>query len=135
MSFIRETRCMRRLLTLVVVAIVASSCAQTVNVDQEKASLLAADAEWAKVAKDPDKFVSYFAPDGTFGMGGMPELKGPAAIKAAIGQLSQAPGFNLTWKATRADVAASGDLAFYSDGDPNAPALYRFRLSEPSPRP
>ena len=103
---------MRRLLTLVVVAIVASSCAQTVNVDQEKASLLAADAEWAKVAKDPDKFVSYFAPDGTFGMGGRPELKGPAAIKAAIGQLSQAPGFNLTWKATRADVAASGDLGY-----------------------
>ena len=63
---------MRRLLTLVVVAIVASSCAQTVNVDQEKAALMTADAEWSKVAKDIDKFVAYFTPDATMSMAGMP---------------------------------------------------------------
>lgn len=103
---------MRRLIIVVVAAVVASSCAKTVNVEQEKAALMARDAEWATVAKDPEKFVAFFAPDGTFGMGGMPEIKGPAAIKAALTPLSKAPGFNLTWKATRADVAASGDLGY-----------------------
>ena len=71
---------MRRLLTLVVIAIVATSCAQTVNVDQEKAALMTADAEWAKVAKDTDKFVGYFTPDATFAMAGMPSVTGPRPL-------------------------------------------------------
>jgi len=33
-----------------VFAVVAASCARTVNTEQEKASLMAADAEWAKVS-------------------------------------------------------------------------------------
>ncbi|HUQ86278.1 MAG TPA: DUF4440 domain-containing protein [Vicinamibacterales bacterium] len=103
---------MRRFITLVVIALAVSSCAQTVNVDQEKAALMTADAEWAKVAGDTDKFVSYFAPDGTFGMGGMPLVTGPAAIKAALAPLEKAPGFKLTWKANRAEVASSGDLGY-----------------------
>ena len=103
---------MRRLITLVVVAIVASSCAQTVNVDQEKAALMTADAEWAKVAKDIDKFVAYFTPDATMSMAGMPAMTGPKAIKDNMGPMMKAPGFDITWKATRADVAASGDLGY-----------------------
>src|SRR5262245_21165826 len=49
---------MRRLVSLVVVAIAAVSCAQTVNVEQEKAALMAVDADWAKSTTDLDKFVS-----------------------------------------------------------------------------
>ena len=93
---------MRRLLTLVVVAIVASSCAQTVNVDQEKAALMTADAEWSKVAKDIDKFVAYFTPDATMSMAGMPAMNGPKAIKDNMGPMMKAPGFDISWKATRA---------------------------------
>jgi ketosteroid isomerase-like protein len=103
---------MRRLLTLVVVAIVASSCAQTVNVDQEKAALMTADAEWSKVAKDIDKFVAYFTPDATMSMAGMPAMTGPKVIKDNMGAMMKAPGFDITWKATRAGVAASGDLGY-----------------------
>jgi hypothetical protein len=41
----RKSHRVRRVYRL---AVVAASCARTVNVEQEKASLLAADAEWAK---------------------------------------------------------------------------------------
>jgi ketosteroid isomerase-like protein/quercetin dioxygenase-like cupin family protein len=103
---------MSRLATLVVVAAFTASCAHTVNVEQEKAALMAADAEWLKTVKDIDKFVSYFTPDGTMGMAGMPAMKGPQAIKASFGPMMQAPGFDISWKATRAEVAASGDLGW-----------------------
>lgn len=103
---------MRRFITLVVVSVAAASCAQTVNVEQEKAALMAVDAEWLTVAKDIDKFASYFTPDGTMGMAGMPAMVGPQAVKDNLGAMMKAPGFDITWKATRADVAASGDLGY-----------------------
>lgn len=103
---------MRRFITLVVVTVAAASCAPTVNVEQEKAALMAIDAEWLTAAKDVDKFVSYFAPEGTMSMAGMPAMVGPQAIKNNMGPMMKAPGFDITWKATRADVAASGDLGY-----------------------
>ena len=56
---------MRRVLTFVVVAVAAASCAQTVDVEKEKAAVMAADADWAKTTTDADKFASYFAADAT----------------------------------------------------------------------
>ena len=103
---------MRRLITLVVAGVVASSCAASVNIEQEKSALMAKDAEWAKTAGDPAKFATYFAPDGRLGLNGMPELKGPKAIQDALTPMTKAPGFNLKWTANRADVSASGDLGY-----------------------
>lgn len=103
---------MRRLLTFAIVAVAASSCAPTVNVDQEKAALMAADAAWLTDAKDIDKFVTHFTPDGTMSMAGMPALSGAEAIKAGLAPMMKAPGYDLKWKATKADVAASGDLGY-----------------------
>jgi len=103
---------MRRLVTLVVAAVVAASCAQTVNIEQEKAALMAVDAEWAKAAKNVDTFVSFLAADGTVSLAGAPALKGPAAVKAAFEPMMKAPGFDISWQATRADVGASGDLGY-----------------------
>ena len=102
---------MRRVLTFVVVAVAAASCAQTVDVEKEKAAVMAADADWAKTTTDADKFASYFAPDATMALAGAPGMK-PAAVKEAFGAMTKAPGFSLTWQATRADVAASGDLGY-----------------------
>ena len=102
---------MRRLLTAVA-ALLAVSCAQTVNVEQEKTALMARDAEWATTPSNIDKFTSFMTDDATFAMGGMPALKGHEAVKNALGPLSKAPGFNVTWKATRADVSASGELGY-----------------------
>lgn len=105
---------MRRVFALVVVALVVPSCAQTVNVEQEKTALMARDADWAKTGADPAKFVSFMAPDATFAMGGMPQLTGGQAIQAALTPLSKAPGFSITWTPATADVSASGDLGYTS---------------------
>ena len=102
---------MRRLM-LVVVAVVVASCARTINVEQEKAALMAADAEWSKVGGDIDKFVTFLAPDATINFSGMPALTGEKAIRDALGPMSKAPGFSVTWTAARADVSTSGDLGY-----------------------
>jgi len=107
---------MYRLATLVVAALVAASCAQTVNVEQEKAALMTVDADWSKTVGDMDKFSSFLAPDATFTMSGAPAVHGDKTIRDTLSGLSKAPGFALTWKATRADVSASGDLG-YTAGD------------------
>lgn len=106
---------MRRLL-IAVAALVAASCAQTVNVEQEKTALMARDAEWATTPGNIDKFTSFMTDDARFAVGGMPALKGHQAIKDGLGPLMKAPGFSVTWKATTADVSASGDLG-YTAGD------------------
>ena len=103
---------MKRLLTFVVVALVAASCAQTVNIEQEKAALMAADAEWSKTTTDAAKFAAAFTPDGTLSLAGAPAMKGPKTIEAAMGPMIKSPGFSLTWQATRAEVSASGDLGY-----------------------
>jgi ketosteroid isomerase-like protein len=97
---------------VVVAAVVVASCARTVDVEQEKTALLAADAAWEETAGDIEKFVAHFTPEGTMSLQGMPMLKGPAAIREALGPLMKAPGFNLQWNATRAEVGASGDLGY-----------------------
>lgn len=102
---------MRKLLTLVVV-LVAAGCAPTVNLEQEKAALIAADGEWAKSAKTVDGFMSFLAPDATIALAGVPPLKGTAVIRGGFEPMMKAPGFEITWQATRADVAASGDLGY-----------------------
>jgi ketosteroid isomerase-like protein len=107
---------MYRFATLVVAALVAASCAQTVNVEQEKTALMAVDADWSKSVGDIDKFSSFLSPNATFTMSGAPSVKGDKAIRDTFAGLSKAPGFALTWKATRAEVGSSGDLG-YTAGD------------------
>jgi ketosteroid isomerase-like protein/quercetin dioxygenase-like cupin family protein len=103
---------MRRSITVVIAALALSACSQSVNVEQEKAALMQADADWAKGAKNVDTFVSFLAPDATLALAGAPAMKGESTIRGAFGPMMQAPGFDLTWQATRAEVAASGDLGY-----------------------
>jgi ketosteroid isomerase-like protein len=101
---------MRRVFTLVVVAVVVSSCAQSVNVEQEKTALLARDAEWSRVASDVPKWSAFLTPDATFAMAGMPEMKGQKTIADGLTPLAKAPGFKVSWKAASAEV--SGDIGY-----------------------
>ena len=56
--------------------------------------------------------MSFLAPDGAIAIAGAPGFTGPAAVRAAFEPMMKAPGFGLTWQATRADVSASGDLGY-----------------------
>ena len=86
------------------------SCARSVNVEEQRTALMTADREWSQAAKDPDKFVSYFANDATIYPPGMPMVTGGDAIRKTYTEMTKAPGFALSWTPTRADVSASGDL-------------------------
>ena len=103
---------MYRVATLVVVALVVASCAQTVDVEQQKAALMAVDADWSKAATKVDTFVQFLAPDATIALAGAPAMKGEKTIRDAFAPMMAAPGFSLSWQATRAEVAASGDLGY-----------------------
>ena len=106
---------MRRYLCLLLgVVSVNAGCAQSVNPEQGRASLMAVDREWSQTVKDQDKFVTYFATDASAYVPGAPLLKGQPAIKKAIGEMFAAPGFSLQWAATKADISSSGDIGYTS---------------------
>ncbi len=103
---------MRRVITFVAVAMVATSCAKTVNVEQEKTALMAADKAWSESTKDSTKFLAFMAPEASVAMHGMPRVTGEANVRQAWAGMSVIPGFALTWTADRAEVAASGELGY-----------------------
>ena len=84
------------------------------NVEQEKAALMAADAEWSKTHdQDIEKFsvVLHARRHAVAGRGARDE--GAAGDQGRpASPMMKAPGFNLTWQATRAEVSASGDLGY-----------------------
>lgn len=90
----------------------AAACAPSVNVEQERNTLLALDREWSQATKDMNKFISYYAPDATAHPQGMPSATGSAAIMDAFMKVSSTPGFSLQWTPVRADVSAAGDVGY-----------------------
>jgi ketosteroid isomerase-like protein len=93
-------------------ALVCVGCAQTVDVAKERDALLAVDREWSGTTKDPDKWVSYFAPDASVYAPGMPITTGTPGIKKIVVEMSSAPGFSLKWTPAKAEVSGSGDLGY-----------------------
>src|SRR6266446_5628624 len=75
-----------------------------------------ADAQWSKAAaaKDLDKTVSYYSNDAIV----MPPNASSATTKDAIRKVWQdlltSPGVAISWKATKVEVAKSGDIGFVS---------------------
>ena len=75
------------------------------------------EAAWVKdvATKDPDKWASYIAEDGSGLYPGGAILNGRAAVRAAIAPLMADPNFSLTFASTRAMASKSGDMV-YSQG-------------------
>ena len=101
---------MRRYAYVLLLALVAG-CAR-VNVEEEQKALLAVDQEWSQTTTDLDKFMSYVAADANGYPQGVPILAGADAFRKFIGELMAAPGYALSWTATKAVVAASGDMGY-----------------------
>src|SRR5438067_8496572 len=89
-----------------------------------------ADAAWSKSAgsKDLDKTVSYYSDDATV----LPPNASAATTKEAIKKIWQDmlanPGLAISWKATKVEVAKSGDLGFVS-------GTYEFNMNDASGKP
>ncbi len=89
-----------------------AACTQTVNVEQERAALMAVDREWSQTTKEPEKFVAYFADGASVYTPGMPIVTGGDAIRKSFTEMSKAPGFALSWTPVKAEVGASGDIGY-----------------------
>ena len=102
----------KALFVLGITALVNIACGGTVNVEQEKTALLQRDAEWAASIKNQDTFLSFFAPNATVYHPGMPAVTGAGPIRDTFAKMTSMPGFAMTWKASKADLAPSGDLGY-----------------------
>ena len=103
---------MRRWMILLFMVGFSVGCGSTVNVEQERETLMRLDREWAASVKDMDKFMTYYAPDASVYPPGMPLASGPKPIRDVLTKMSSTPGFSLEFGPTKADVAASGEVGY-----------------------
>ena len=104
-------------LTVFVVMAAIGCGSPQVNVAAEEAALRAADAEWLKAFEDKDleRMVSFYAADASVLPPNAPIVSGREAIRGMWTELLQNPGFALSWKSTKVEVARSGELAWVQE--------------------
>lgn len=102
---------MHRWLRVVFLAGLAAGC-QPAPSEQDRAALMAVDREWSASIKDLDKFMSFYAPDASVYPPGMPLVTGTGPIREAMAKMTSAPGFALEFTPSKAEIAASGDVAY-----------------------
>jgi ketosteroid isomerase-like protein len=91
------------------------------------AALRAADAAWQQVfsAKDLKRSVDFCAPDGSVMAPNAPMATGKPAISQLFSAFFALPDFKISWNATGAEVARSGELG-YTTG------LYELSFKDPT---
>ena len=119
----------KTLITTFVLGLAATALCLAGDTKAEQA-LRDADAAWSKAAgsKDLDKTLSYYSADATV----LPPNAASATTKEAIKKIWQdmlaSPGLVISWKATKVEVAKSGDLGFVS-------GTYEFTMNDASGKP
>ena len=114
-------------IALLSITIVGAATASDTKIEQTLRDL---DAQWSAAAgaKDLDKTVSFYSDDAI----AMPPNASAARTKEAIRKLWRdliaSPGFVISWKATKIEVAKSGDLACLS-------GTYEFAMNDASGKP
>ncbi len=113
-----------------ILALAVGLAAASVCLAADEQALRDADAEWSKSAgaKDLDKTVSFYSDDAIV----MPPNDSAATTKEAVRKIWQdllaSPGLAISWKATRVEVAKSGDIGFVS-------GTYEVTMNDPSGKP
>lgn len=71
------------------------------------------DAQWSAAAgaRDLDKIVSFYSDDATVLPPNAPAATGKDAVRKTWKEMIDLPGFALTWKATKVEIAKSNDMA------------------------
>ena len=89
-----------------------------------------ADDAWSKAAasKDLDKTVSYYSSDAAVLPPNAPIATTKEAIRKIWQDMLASPGLVISWKATKVEVAKSGDLGFVS-------GTYEFTMNDASGKP
>src|ERR1043165_2989110 len=80
----------------------------------DEATLRNLDTEWSKAAgaKDVDKTASYYSDDALVLPPNMPAINGKQGARAMWQGMFSVSGFGGGWKASKVEVARSGDLAY-----------------------
>ncbi len=102
-------------ISLAILVLVASGCAQRVDVEAEAAAIRQlTDVEWlaAAQAKDLERWMSFYTDDAVVLPPNAPMVTGKEAIRAVTSELISTPGFAASWQTTKVEVARSGDLAY-----------------------
>lgn len=103
---------MRRSFPMLLVALLAASCAATVDGVKESAALMQRDKDWSATTTNVDQWMTFVAPDATFYVPDMPAMSGADTIKSTFVQMHSAPGFSLSWNATKATVSSDGNWGY-----------------------
>ena len=80
----------------------------------DEATLKNLDAEWSKSAgaRDVEKTASYYSDDAIVLPPNMPTINGRPGARSMWQGMFSVPGFGGGWKASKVEVARSGDLAY-----------------------
>ena len=123
---------MRALATLcgaAVIALTMTGCNQTpANThDADVKAINDNEAQWNRdyLAKDADLIASHYADDAVLIVPGMAAVTGKEAIRTSMQPMMADPAMTLVFKASKVDVAKSGDLA-YSQGS------YKLTVTDPA---
>jgi uncharacterized protein (TIGR02246 family) len=127
----------KRLLYLCLITMLAVGCApqqppQAPTVPDTRAADEAAikdtEAKWEKAANNADQFVSFYADDATVLPPNAPAIMGKDAIKKFWEMMIATPGFSISFRSTKVEVAKSGDIG-YSQG------TYEMTMNDPKGKP
>ena len=104
-------------LLLILILMSLFAACQTAGSDTraaDEATLRNLDAEWSKAAaaKDLEKTASYYTDDALILPPNMPAIQGKQQARAMWQGMFSVPGFGGGWKATKVEVARSGDLGY-----------------------
>jgi len=106
--------------SIFVLVLSASAACQTQTTPDTRAAdesaLRSADNEWSKTAasKNLEKTVSYYSDEAIVMPPNSPLATGKEAIHTLWKSMIDAPGFAVNWKATKVEVARSGELGYVS---------------------
>jgi len=97
-------------------AMMLASCEKPAPPDTREADAKAItelEDGWSQVigTKDAAKFASYYAPDASLYVTGLPAMHGMEGISKGLKEFMADPNFSSTFKTSRVHVAKSGDLA------------------------
>ena len=97
-------------------AMILASCEKPAPPDTREADAKAItelEDSWSNVlgTKDAAKFASYYAPDASLYVTGLPAMHGTEGISKGLKEFMADPNFSSTFKTSRVHVAKSGDLA------------------------
>lgn len=115
------TRFDRRVSTLVFLSLLLSfstACRSQATDTRaaDEATLRRLDDEWSRsvASRDVEKVIAYYADDAVVMPPNIPTLTGKDAIRNLWRSMLESPLFSGGWKATKVEVAQSGDLAYLS---------------------